>query len=81
VRVLSQGQRKRVALARLHLCADRPLWILDEPFTALDHAAVDALRATLKQHLSTGGAVVYTTHQEINLPGTLHLDMDSLPAC
>ena len=81
VRVLSQGQRKRVALARLHLSSERPLWVLDEPFTALDHAAVDALRATLGRHLSTGGAVVYTTHQEINLPGTLHLDMDSLPAC
>lgn len=68
-RALSQGQRKRVALARLQLAAARPLWILDEPFTALDQAAVAALCATLEAHLARGGMVVYTTHQEITLGG------------
>lgn len=80
---LSQGQRKRVALARLQLGADRPLWVLDEPFTALDQQAVDALCATLEQHLARGGMVVYTTHQEINLGGAraARLDMGAGAAC
>lgn len=68
VRALSQGQRKRVALARLHLGLPQPLWILDEAFTALDVAAVAKLTAQIGQHLATGGMLVYTTHQEIVLP-------------
>lgn len=63
-RVLSQGQRRRVALARLFLSAHRPLWVLDEPFTALDVAAVADLAATLSAHCAAGGIVVLTTHQE-----------------
>jgi heme exporter protein A len=66
-RALSQGQRKRVALARLPLGTAAPLWILDEPFTALDHKAVTELCGTLNHHLAHGGMVVYTTHQEIEL--------------
>lgn len=66
-RVLSQGQRKRVALARLPLGMAAPLWILDEPFTALDHKAVTELCGTLNHHLVQGGMVIYTTHQEIEL--------------
>jgi heme exporter protein A len=66
-RALSQGQRKRVALARLPLGMAAPLWILDEPFTALDHKAVAELCGTLNHHLAHGGMVIYTTHQEIEL--------------
>ncbi|HEY0060662.1 MAG TPA: cytochrome c biogenesis heme-transporting ATPase CcmA [Telluria sp.] len=66
-RVLSQGQRKRVALARLELSTSTPLWILDEPFTALDQSALSRLCGTLKRHLANGGMLIYTTHQEIEL--------------
>lgn len=66
-RLLSQGQKKRVALARLWL-ADQPrLWILDEPFTALDLQAVELLCRKMDSHLARGGMVIYTTHQEIAL--------------
>jgi heme exporter protein A len=68
VRVLSQGQRKRVALARLHLGLPQRLWILDEAFTALDVASVARLTRQIGQHLAAGGMLVYTTHQEIDLP-------------
>jgi len=61
-RVLSQGQRRRVALARL-LNSKARLWILDEPFTALDTLAIDHLRASIGEHLGRGGVVVLTTHQ------------------
>ena len=67
VRMLSQGQRKRAALARLWLDDKPRLWILDEPFTALDAQAVELLCRKLDSHLSGGGMVVYTTHQEIDL--------------
>lgn len=61
-RVLSQGQRRRLALARLWL-DQRPLWILDEPFTALDVHAVSMLEERLERHLAAQGMVVLTTHQ------------------
>lgn len=63
-RVLSQGQRRRVGLARLFLSASRPLWVLDEPFTALDVHAVADLAATLSDHCDAGGMVMLTTHQD-----------------
>jgi len=63
-RVLSQGQRRRVGLARLFLSSRRPLWVLDEPFTALDVGAVAALATTLSDHCAAGGMVVLTTHQD-----------------
>lgn len=66
-RVLSQGQRKRVALARLWLEQAPKVWVLDEPFTALDRDAVKQLCQKLEEHLASGGLVVYTTHQEISL--------------
>ncbi|HID50042.1 MAG TPA: cytochrome c biogenesis heme-transporting ATPase CcmA [Chromatiales bacterium] len=65
-RVLSQGQQKRVALARL-LLNPAPLWVLDEPFTALDQAAVSLVQTVLQQHLDGGGMVFLTTHQEVAL--------------
>ena len=63
-KVLSQGQRRRVGLARLFVSGRRPLWVLDEPFTALDVAAVTDLAATLEAHCEAGGVVVMTTHQD-----------------
>lgn len=65
-RVLSQGQRRRVCLARL-LVNKAPLWILDEPFTALDVAAVALLQSLIREHLEAGGTVVLTTHQSVDL--------------
>lgn len=64
-RFLSQGQRRRVALARLYLSGGVPLWILDEPFTALDARGVASLSALVARHLAGGNPVVLTTHQEV----------------
>ena len=61
---LSAGQQRRVALARLHLDAP-PLWILDEPFTALDKQAVAELEAHLAAHCEQGGMVILTTHHHL----------------
>ncbi|HAV86958.1 cytochrome c biogenesis heme-transporting ATPase CcmA [Stutzerimonas balearica] len=61
---LSAGQQRRVALARLYL-APPPLWILDEPFTALDKLGVAQLEAHLAQHCEAGGLVVLTTHHSL----------------
>jgi heme exporter protein A len=66
-RALSQGQRRRVALARLQLAAGRPLWILDEPFSALDADAVRSTQALLESHLERGGMIALTTHQDVPL--------------
>jgi len=59
---LSAGQHRRVNLARLYLSA-RPLWLLDEPFTAIDRGGVAELEALLVAHVERGGAVVMTSHQ------------------
>ncbi|MGH8721363.1 MAG: cytochrome c biogenesis heme-transporting ATPase CcmA [Burkholderiales bacterium] len=67
VRRLSQGQRRRAALARLLLSADAPLWLLDEPFAALDASAARLTEELIARHLAGGGAVAYTTHQEANI--------------
>ncbi len=68
VKVLSQGQRRRVALARL-LVTDAPLWILDEPLTALDVGAVDLMQELIGEHLAKGGMVIFTTHQPLQVAG------------
>ena len=66
-KALSQGQRRRVALARLLLSRARALWILDEPFNALDATALGFAQAVLESHLEHGGMVVMTAHQEVPL--------------
>lgn len=66
-RQLSQGQRRRVALARLVLSPGVPLWVLDEPFNALDSVATDWLCGLLGAHLVQGGVVVLTSHQDVAL--------------
>ncbi len=66
VKVLSQGQKRRVALARLLLNSCR-LWVLDEPFSALDSSALELLQRVIKGHVDGGGMVILTTHQEVAL--------------
>jgi heme exporter protein A len=74
-RLLSEGQRKRVALARLALARERPLWVLDEPFSSLDAAACVYLLDRLRAHVQGGGILVYTTHEAVALDGkVLNLD-------
>ena len=68
VRVLSAGQKRRVMLARL-ATRKAKLWVLDEPFTALDVKAVDLLAALVGEHLAGGGMAVITSHQAVPLPG------------
>ena len=64
VRMLSAGQQRRVALARLWLNKAK-LWMLDEPFTAVDKKGVTLLQQQFKQHLSQGGAIILTSHQDL----------------
>jgi heme exporter protein A len=70
-RILSQGQRKRVALARLVLSPGAPLWVLDEPFNALDTAATAWLLELITRHVVGGGMVVLTSHQAVALPDSV----------
>ena len=68
VKVLSQGQRRRVALARL-LVSNAHLWILDEPLTALDVGAVGLMQELIGEHLANRGMVIFTTHQALDVAG------------
>ena len=65
LQVLSQGQKRRVALARLGLSPAR-LWLLDEPFVALDTAACAVLQELMQNHVARGGMVVFTSHQAVH---------------
>ncbi|TKR53505.1 cytochrome c biogenesis heme-transporting ATPase CcmA [Allopusillimonas ginsengisoli] len=71
VRALSQGQKRRVNLARL-LLQQRVLWVLDEPLTALDTQASQWVVRMVDQHLSNGGITVLTTHQNLTLASATH---------
>ena len=64
VRALSQGQKRRSTLARLALSTQAPLWILDEPFSALDVDAVSHLAQLIVAYLDGGGSAIFTTHQD-----------------
>ncbi|MCU0968100.1 MAG: cytochrome c biogenesis heme-transporting ATPase CcmA [Rubrivivax sp.] len=79
VRTLSQGQRRRSALARLALPAPPAVWLLDEPFDALDDEGVRALHALLSEHAGRGGSVLLTSHQPPGLafPVPRVLDLDA----
>ena len=68
---LSAGQHRRVNLARLHL-SHCPLWLLDEPFTAIDKAGVASLETLLVEHVERGGAVVMTSHQLLQVSYRVH---------
>lgn len=82
VRTLSQGQRRRVALARLCLETDPLLWILDEPFDALDIQGVETLDGLLSGHAQRGGSVVLTSHLALTLsnPQPIVVSLDNAPA-
>jgi heme exporter protein A len=69
LRVMSQGQKRRTALARL-LASQAPLWVLDEPFVALDVKAIEGLRGLLADHVTQGGMVLFTSHQPVTLVST-----------
>lgn len=75
VKKLSQGQRRRAALARLVLSEAVPLWLLDEPFSALDVAAAKVLEDLIAAHVAGGGAVVYTTHQEVGITASRTIEL------
>ena len=82
VRTLSQGQRRRVALARLPLAAPGTLWLLDEPYDALDADGCATLDRLLSDHTRGGGAVVLTSHLPLalNEPVPTVLQLDAVPS-
>jgi len=74
VAVLSAGQKRRVALARL-LVAPRPIWLLDEPLNALDAASQARLSHLMHAHLGQGGMIVAATHSALDLPNARQLTL------
>ena len=76
VRTLSQGQRRRGALARLALDEVPRTWILDEPYDALDRDSVTLLSTLIEAHAGRGGAVLLTSHQSVDLHGADTLDLE-----
>ncbi|CAA7624474.1 heme ABC exporter ATP-binding protein CcmA [Magnetospirillum sp. UT-4] len=74
-KMLSAGQKRRTNLARL-LAAPSPLWLLDEPTTALDRASIAVLEDVFAGHRAQGGMVVLSTHQDVALPGAAVLRLD-----
>ena len=65
-RLLSEGQRRRLALSRLSVCTSA-LWLLDEVLTSLDKAAVALVSSLFEEHLGKGGMAIVATHQELNV--------------
>jgi heme exporter protein A len=80
VRTLSQGQRRRVALARLFMQPSASVWILDEPYDALDADATALLDDTLRAHAAAGGAVVLTSHIDLSSHGLAAIPLQLEPA-
>jgi heme exporter protein A len=81
-RVLSQGQKKRVALARLVLENQPGLWVLDEPFDALDDSGAAIVNSLLQSHVQRGGSVLLTSHIPVKIDGIAvrELALDNSPA-
>ncbi len=75
-RFLSAGQKRRVNLARI-LAAPAPLWLLDEPTTALDKRAVQGLERAIAEHRTGGGMVALSTHTDLNLDAFRVLDLSN----
>jgi heme exporter protein A len=75
VRALSAGQKRRAALARL-LVAPRPLWLIDEPTTALDASAQGLFAGVMREHLSGGGMIVAATHAPLGLEGAATIRLE-----
>ena len=75
-RMLSAGQKRRVTLSRL-IAAPVPLWLLDEPTTALDRASILVLESVIARHRAAGGMVVLSTHTDLNLPDSLSLNLET----
>lgn len=73
-RFLSAGQKRRVNLARI-IAAPAPLWLLDEPTTALDKATIKRLEDAIQRHRDAGGMVVLSTHADVNTPGAEILNL------
>ena len=73
-RLLSAGQKRRLALARLAL-TDAPLWLLDEPTTGLDAASVTRLEERFATHRATGGMIIAATHLPLAMPGAVTLNL------
>jgi heme exporter protein A len=80
VRTLSQGQRRRGALARLALDQAPRSWILDEPYDALDSDSIAVLSGLISAHADRGGAVLLTSHQDVSLPGLRIHQLQSRPS-
>jgi heme exporter protein A len=74
VNCLSAGQKRRVLMARM-LTRQAKLWVLDEPFNALDVNAVAQLEGLMAEHLASGGLLVLTSHQAVSIPGVRVLDL------
>jgi len=77
VKRLSQGQRRRAALARLALSQAVPLWLLDEPLSALDPQGAELLKAMLLEHLARGGVLAYYTLQDAGIPAARVVVIDA----
>lgn len=78
VRLLSTGQRRRAAIARV-LASGAPLWLLDEPANGLDTAALGLLETAIAAHRASGGAVLVASHTPITLPDPIAIDLSQRP--
>lgn len=77
VQLLSAGQRRRLALSRLFV-AKRPLWLLDEPATALDQNSIATLHAHMKMHIAEGGMILAAVHGDTGLKPSQTIDLGAL---